>query len=1030
MLLSDRDWGVAYASDSTSLVRDFYIPLLQCAVHYARETGYFSSTALAVAAEGFSALFSRAKQGLVPRPAVRLLTSVQLVEEDQKAMAAPEAYVEAILQELNATWDVPSDLLIHERLKMLAWLLREGYMDIRIGIPLHPSALYHPKTGLVTDELGNRLAFSGSLNESAHGWTANIENFHVFGSWRQGEAAHVAADAESFERRWDGHSPNLRVVSLPDALRRRLLEWVPEEAWEPTLEETLGETPNTDMPDNPIHVDPLTQDLSRLSREVLDKWSHMDLVEKTLANSPVEPWPHQVSVLRDALATAPVRRLLCDEVGLGKTVEVALIVRALALKGEANKVLFAVPAGLLRQWQDQLWSKGGWDVPFYENGHLVYHDQTWVDLQQQNPLEAREAPWIIISKTLLARRDRQQWIEDSVTWDVVVIDEAHNLRRQAPTNPKRPKLNQLLQTFLRLQQRHKIRHELLLTATPLQLHPIELYDLFQVLGIPGPWADENWFRTFYAGLENLRAGQWESLPQVLNMMRTILQHYEITLSPTILKALGGDKAWVIEQAVDQPELMIRQVRGALSAAEVSQVAAAHTPLQRVMSRHTRALLKEYYRRGLTQEPLPERQVKDIIVPMSPEEAQVYQGLEAYFVQVYRNEEMTRKGLGFMKTLYLRRLTSSLAAARQSLARRMQRLEHGSPENFEATELEAVGMAPEEAMAWELDPPRSDEVEHIRHLLRDLDAITTDSKLRQLRADMEELLKEHDSAIVFTQYTDSLDYLRDQLVSIFGKRLACYSGRGGERWNGSAWVPIARPDLLDAFREGETIRILLCTDAASEGFDLQSCAVLINYDMPWNPMRVEQRIGRIDRIGQKASSVEIRNYYYQDSVDQLVYTVLRERLDLFQTAIGPLQAVLGNVEQVIEHLLVKTGDVPQRRMQAVKAVENLRQKQERLEIAQQTVNLTEGTIPMHSNARITDFLVTLEQWVACYRRVMGTSQTIPTGDTAVVEILLDGVYQRMTANRSVYARYPEIGWLGLDQRIVRTLFETWAGMQAS
>lgn len=1028
MLLADRDWGVAYASDSATLVRDFYIPVLQCAVHYARETGYFSSTALAVAAEGFSSLFSRAKQGLVARPAVRLLTSAQLVEEDQRAMAVPDAYVEAILRELHAAWDVPPDLLVHERLKMLAWLLREGYLEIRIGIPLHPSALYHPKTGLVTDEAGHRLAFSGSLNESAHGWTANIESFHVFGSWRPGEAAHVAADAESFERRWDGRSPNLRVVSLSDALKERLLEWMPEYTWEPTLEGALDATPKPDGLDCPRDVDPLTQDLARLSREVLDRLTSMDLVEQTLATSPVEPWPHQVRVLRDALAARPVRRLLCDEVGLGKTVEVALIVRALALQGEAHKVLFAVPAGLLRQWQDQLWSKGGWNVPFYEDGHLVYRDDTRVDLQQQNPLEALSAPWLIISKSLLARQDRQRWIDDSVTWDVVAIDEAHNLRRQAPTNLKRPRPNRLLQTFLRLQQQHKIRHELLLTATPLQMHPIELYDLLQVLGIPGLWADEGWFRAFYAALDDLRTGHWEPLPQILDMMRTTLQTYGMTLSPTTLAALGGNKAWVMEQAVDQPHLMIPQVRRALSAAEVGHVAASHTPLQRVMSRHTRALLKEYYRQGLTQEPLPERRVKDVIVPMSPEEAHVYRALEAYFVQLYRNDEMTRKGLGFMKTLYLRRLTSSLAAARQSLARRLRRLEEGSPETFEATELEAVGAAPDEETSWELDHPRADEVEQIRHLLRDLDAITTDSKLQQLRRDMEQLLLRYDAAIVFTQYTDSLDHLRERLVSIFGTRLACYSGRGGERWDGSGWVPMAKPDLLEAFRQGTTIRILLCTDAASEGFDLQSCAVLINYDMPWNPMRVEQRIGRIDRIGQKAATIEIRNYYYEDSVDQLVYAALRERLDLFQAAVGPLQAVLGDVEQVIEHLVVGGGDPHQRRTQAVKAVERLQREQERLSIAQQTVAMAEGMAPARSNALIADFLSTLEQWMTGYRRVMGTTRALPQGETAVVEILVDGVYQLMTANRSVYAQNPEVGWLGLDQRRVRDLFATWAGME--
>lgn len=1028
MRLSDRDWGVAYASDSTTLVRDFYIPLLECATHYARETGYFSSTALSVAAEGFSALFSRAKQGQIARPAVRLLTSAQLVAEDRHAMMQAEAYVEAIVRELDGAWEVPPDLLLRERLKMLAWLLQEGFIEIRIGIPLHPSALYHPKTGLVMDDAGNRLAFSGSLNESAHGWSANIESFHVYGSWRPGEAAHVAADAESFERRWEGRSPALRVVALPDALRQRLLEWVPDETWEPDLERRLGMFPSPSPPEDAPSSDGLTQNLTRLSQEVLKHFAGLDLVEQTLATSPVNPWPHQVTVLRDALGTRPIRRLLCDEVGLGKTVEVALIVRALVLEGEARTVLFAVPAGLLRQWQEQLWSKGGWDVPFYEDGHLVHRDGTREDIQLQNPLGAEGAPWLIISKSLLARQDRQRWIDGSATWDVVVIDEAHNLRRQAPTNLKRPKPNRLLQAFLHLQQRGKARHELLLTATPLQMHPIELYDLLRVLGIPGPWAEEPFFRAFYDALADLRSGHWDPLPQLLEMLRITLQTYGMALSRTMLAALGGNKAWVMEQALEQPRLMMAQVRQALSAAEVSQVAASHTPLQRVMSRHTRALLKEYYRRGLTQEPLPERRVEDIIVPMSAEEARVYQTLEAYFVQLYRNDEMTRKGLGFMKTLYLRRLTSSLAAAQQSLARRLRRLEHGIPEVFEAAELEAVGAAPDdEQPAWEDAQPRVDELEHIRGLLRDLNAIPTDSKLRQLRDDLDRLLLRHDSAIVFTQYTDSLDYLRDRLVSIFGTRLACYSGRGGERWDGSTWVAIAKPDLLDAFRNGETLRILLCTDAASEGFDLQSCAVLINYDMPWNPMRVEQRIGRIDRIGQRATTIAVRNYYYQDSVDQLVYAALRERLDLFQTAVGPLQAVLGDVEQVIEHLVVGGGDPHHRRIEATHAVERLQKEQERLAIAEQTLAVDVGMHSSPSNTRIAQFQSTLDEWVACYRRVVGTSRALPRGETAVVEIMRDGVYRLMTADSSVYARYPDVGWLGFDQVAVRAVFETWAAM---
>ena len=104
-------------------------------------------------------------------------------------------------------------------------------------------------------------------------------------------------------------------------------------------------------------------------------------------------------------------------------------------------------------------------------------------------------------------------------------------------------------------------------------------------------------------------------------------------------------------------------------------------------------------------------------------------------------------------------------------------------------------------------------------------------------------------IVFTQYTDTMDYLRDKLRHVYGAQVACYSGRGGERWDGKAWVGTSKENIKTAFRERQDIKILLCTESASEGLNLQTCGVLINFDLPWNPMRVEQRIGRIDRIGQ-------------------------------------------------------------------------------------------------------------------------------------------------------------------------------------
>ncbi len=154
-------------------------------------------------------------------------------------------------------------------------------------------------------------------------------------------------------------------------------------------------------------------------------------------------------------------------------------------------------------------------------------------------------------------------------------------------------------------------------------------------------------------------------------------------------------------------------------------------------------------------------------------------------------------------------------------------------------------------------------------------------------------------IVFTQYTDTMDYLREKLRHVYGGQVACYSGRGGELWNGTAWAGTSKENIKTAFRESREIKILLCTESASEGLNLQTCGVLINYEMPWNPMRVEQRIGRIDRIGQEYDRVWIRNYFYDGTVEATVYQRLDDRIASFESVVGELQPILSQVASIIE-----------------------------------------------------------------------------------------------------------------------------------
>jgi hypothetical protein len=145
----------------------------------------------------------------------------------------------------------------------------------------------------------------------------------------------------------------------------------------------------------------------------------------------------------------------------------------------------------------------------------------------------------------------------------------------------------------------------------------------------------------------------------------------------------------------------------------------------------------------------------------------------------------------------------------------------------------------------------------------------------------------------------MDYLRDKLRQVYGAQVACYSGRGGERWNGKAWSGTSKENIKTAFREHTEVKILLCTESASEGLNLQTCGVLINYDMPWNPMRVEQRIGRIDRIGQVYPRVWVRNYFYDETVEATIYQRLDDRIGSFENVVGELQPILSRVARAIE-----------------------------------------------------------------------------------------------------------------------------------
>lgn len=322
------------------------------------------------------------------------------------------------------------------------------------------------------------------------------------------------------------------------------------------------------------------------------------------------------------------------------------------------------------------------------------------------------------------------------------------------------------------------------------------------------------------------------------------------------------------------------------------------------------------------EKIPYRDPKPEWIAMKREEEELYHRIEEYIRDHYQKYEAERRGLGFIMTVYRRRLTSSFYAIEQSLERRLAYLKGETrvigvnDEDIDEDDLEedvsellpldevapalVAGRGTDNAPPEEMPPPLFlGEIEYVRDFLADLRALGADSKFEQLAGDLSEILRLRDSVIVFTQYTDTMDYLREKLRPVYGGQVACYSGRGGERWDGAAWVGTSKENIKTAFRESREIKILLCTESASEGLNLQTCGVLINYEMPWNPMRVEQRIGRIDRIGQTYDRVWVRNYFYDGTVEADVYQRLDDRIASFESVVGELQPILSQVAKVIE-----------------------------------------------------------------------------------------------------------------------------------
>ena len=885
-------------------LHEFYIPALSCSLRYDRTAGFFSSSALAVAAAGVARLIAQGG-------AMRLLVGAQLSEADVRAIERGQALDVVVAERLVAALSEPEEEVMLRRLEVLAWMVASGSLQIRVVLPKGPDGrplpasqaqdYYHPKEGLFTDRYGDQIAFSGSVNESATAWKHNYERFMVFRSWDI-TGPYLAQVRYHFEYLWNGQEPDWIALDVPEAARQQLLRYRPATA--PTRD-PLERAPKPRVIEVPGVYVPEVQRERVIFQFLRDAPYLLNARWLGAATSVVTPWPHQARIADTIVTRFPERFLLCDEVGLGKTIEAGLVLRQLILSGHVRRCLILAPKSVCRQWQEELYEKFALNIPFFDGHtfHDVFGQERTPDVP--NPWDAEDV--FIASSQLAKRRERQPDLLAARPWDLVIVDEAHHARRK-DFQVLRYRPNRLLELLMGRDGQPGLKDRtqglLLMTATPMQIHPVEVWDLLRVLGLGGRWgADDSNFLRFFQELR--RPGDDADWEFVFGMVRDFLDtggELDPAFASQAEAQLGLVDWQQLKRLVSIGKRGSRLTRlSPKSRALAAEMARRHTPLRRYLFRSTRHLLREYVRRGILRANVPHRDPEPVWVPMRAEEQDLYRRIEEYITQFYRKYEAERKGLGFVMTVYRRRLTSSFYAVRRSLERRLEFLRGGVMGlDDDDLEQEDLRLDVTELLDEEERSRFRDEIEYVEDFLAELSRLSgNDSKVEQLLADLDEIFKQRETVLIFTQYTDTMDFLREQLRQVYGSQVACYSGRGGEVWNGIAWAPTTKENIKNAFRKGEAIKILLGTAAASEGLNLQTCGVLINYDMPWNPMRVEQRIGRIDRIGQVHKRVWIRHYFYEDTVEAKIYRALEDRIGWFEHVVGELQPILARMGQAIQ-----------------------------------------------------------------------------------------------------------------------------------
>lgn len=841
-----------FSSRRQRLDHSFLSPRLKGAQRYDRIAGYFSSSLLELIGEELETVSGK----------IRVVCNSELHPQDVKTAKAAQMAIRRAW-----TSSRPETLLqgegepvVRERFSRLYNLLSSGKLEVKV-LPDQVFGLIHGKAGVITLPDGDQTCFVGSANESKSAWRLNYEII-----WEDASPEAVAWVQEEFDALWGDYRARPLaegvIQDLKRLAKRRVIYLIDDWLAGQDGEET---DPGSAIIETPVY------------RDEIGLWEHQKYFVKLVFDAHRGP-------------SKRARFVLADQVGLGKTLQLAMSAQLIALTG-SRPILVVCPKTLLWQWQGEM-------RDLLAMPSAVWDGRCWVDEQgYKHPAIGPEGILKcprrvgIVSSGLISYGGEAAQNLLRLNYDCVILDEAHRARRQnlAPNRDHEPpEPNKLLRFMYTLAANS--RSVLLATATPVQLRPIEGWDLLDILSrgdesVLGN-AHSKWRRggaalALIMGQEELPLDENEQWEWTRNPLPPKTEHTDFSI---LRRNLGVTD----DQHVIPGNYLTKLSRPDRNRFKrlFPRLIEAHNPIIRRIVRRTRQQLEETLDPE-TGEPLLKR-IEVELLGEGPREAIPLPG---YLRQAYDlAEEFCQtlgRGSGFLKTLLLRRVGSSLYAGLTTA----QKLLGGVPD-FDSEEDEAgeefIQAAGNQAMQLNAEQRQLLEgfIANLQQYQEEDPKYAVVLECLQDRGWLER------GCIIFSQYRDSIQWLAEQLTQQFPEEpIALYSGptTSGIMRNGQ-WQPTARETLKQMVRRGE-LRLMLGTDAASEGLNLQSLGTLINLDLPWNPTRLEQRKGRIQRIGQINDTVYIYNMRYEDSVEDQVHKMLSSRLHDIYNLFGQLPDIL-------------------------------------------------------------------------------------------------------------------------------------------